>query len=70
MPQKMTLKEIVKNNPQVDLEKLKESRRLRQLLVERGLLGKRMRGMSGFQDERAKIVDDADSDARLVRLAR
>jgi len=70
MPQNMTLEEIAAKNPRVDLETLEESRKLRQLLLERGLFGKRMRGSSGFQDERAKIVDDADSDARLVRLTR
>ena len=69
MPLNMTLEEIAANNPHVDLEKLEESRKLRRILLERGLFGKRTRGTSGFQDERAKIVDDADSDARLVRLA-
>jgi hypothetical protein len=69
MPQNMTLEEIARTNPHVDLEKLEESRKLRQTLVDRGLFGKRTRGLSGFQDERAKIVDDAHSDARLVRLA-
>jgi hypothetical protein len=65
----MTIKEIAKNNPQVDLAKLEESRTLRRALVERGVFGKRGRGMAGLQDARAKIVDDADSDSRLVRLA-
>lgn len=68
MPQEITLEEIARTNPHVDLEKLAEMKRMRAALVERGLSGRARRSVSSFQDDRAKIVDDADSDPRLTRL--
>lgn len=66
MPQKMKIEEIARKNPQVDLQKLDEWRQLRRVLQERGLRGKRQTFVR--QEKRAKLIDDADSDPRLVSL--
>lgn len=70
MPQKMEIKEIAEKNPNVDLEKLAEWARLRKDLLEGGFTEKRERNSASIRDERAKIVDDAENDPRLVRLHR
>jgi hypothetical protein len=68
MPRKIDLDEIARTNPNIDLQKLDEWKELRRVLLESGLNSRRMRNRSAKQDRRAKIVDDADSDPRLVRL--
>ena len=67
MLKKMTLEDIAAKNPTVDLEKLQEWRQMGQDLRERGMQGRRMRGAS-TQDPRARIIDDAESDSRLITL--
>lgn len=70
MPHKINLDEIAKKNPTVDLEEVARWRKLRRILVETGMRGKRQRGSSPFAGGRARIVDDAENDPRLVRLSR
>jgi hypothetical protein len=70
MPQKLTLKEIARKNPHIDLQKLDEWERMRTALKERGLSVRRPRKEFVEQETRAKIVDDIESDPRLVRLQR
>ena len=68
MPQKLDLEEIARKNPNIDLQKIEEWRRLGELLQKSGLRGRRIRNTFSRQEKRAKIVDDADSDPRLVSL--
>jgi len=68
MPQKIEIEEIARKNPTIDLEKLEEWSKLRKILQQSGLRGRRMRNAFSRQEKRAEIVDDADSDPRLVSL--
>jgi hypothetical protein len=70
MLKKVDLAEIAQKNPTIDLEELDRWRKLRQTLIETGLRGRRQRGSFPFAGKRAHIVDDADSDPRIVRLHR
>jgi hypothetical protein len=70
MPHKIDLDEIARKNPRLDLEEVARWRRLRRILIETGMRGKRERGSSPFAGGRARIVDDAESDPRLVKLSR
>ena len=68
MPQKIDIEEIARRNPNIDLQKLEEWKQLGELLQESGLRGRRIRNTFARQEKRAEIVDDADSDPRLVSL--
>lgn len=70
MLQKLDLDEIAKVNPTLDLEQLAEWRRFRESLPASGQRRKPLRSAPPFQGRRARIVDDAESDPRLVRLQR
>lgn len=70
MPPKIDLKKIAKRNPNLDLQSLEEWRKLRRRLIKNGLQGKRSAGRSPYQGKRARIIDDLDSDPRLVKLQR
>jgi hypothetical protein len=68
MPLKIDLEEIARKNPRIDLQLLEEWRELRRALLARGLHGRRMQDKYDDQETRARIVDDAESDPRIVRL--
>jgi hypothetical protein len=68
MPRKVNLKKIAQNNPQVDLEQIDAWTRLRKVLVESGLAAKRQARCGAGEDTRARIIDDAEDDPRLIRL--
>lgn len=70
MPRTMDIKEIAEKNPNLDLTQLEEWRRLRESLSEGRETRRRHSGRLPFQGRRAKLVDDADNDPRLVRLQR
>lgn len=68
MPRKVNLKEIAQNNPQVNLEQIDAWTRLRQVLVDSGVTTKRQGQCETGKDTRARIIDDAEDDPRLIRL--
>lgn len=70
MPHKIDLDQIARRNPTVDLEEVARWRKLRRILIETGMRGKRQRESSPFAGGRARIVDDAEHDPRLVKLSR
>jgi len=68
MRRKINLDEIRTKNPNLDWETLGEWQRLRKTLVERGVQGRQ--GIHPAQGKRAQVVDDLESDPRLVILHR
>ncbi|HET6842242.1 MAG TPA: hypothetical protein VFK06_11250 [Candidatus Angelobacter sp.] len=68
MPQKIDIQEIVKDNPQVDLAQLEEWRNLREMIRVQGRDRNRHLCTYPMQGRRAQIVDDNDSDARVIHL--
>jgi hypothetical protein len=66
MPQKIDLAEILKNNPHVDPERLNAGLKLAEELRRSRSGSKRARP---FVRRRVRIVDDLQSDPRLVRLS-
>ena len=66
MPQQIDLNEIRRKNPDLDWKSLAEWKRLRRVLVERGVRGRQ----SSYPEmgKRAQVVDDADNDPRLVKV--
>jgi hypothetical protein len=68
MPKTIDLEEIARKNPHIDLQVLEEWRELRRVLVSRGMHGRRMRNSEDSPQTRAKLVDSAEDDPRLVRL--
>lgn len=68
MPRRVNLREIAERNPNLDLSKLEEWRKLRDRLSEHGAGRKRHRGASPVEGKRAKLVDDEENDPRLIRL--
>ena len=70
MSRMIDLKEIRRKNPKLDWEMIAEWKRLRRTLVQRGLVGKRLKESSSGRERRAQIVDDAAHDSRVVRLQR
>jgi len=68
MPKQIDLEEIAKNNPQLDLNKLQEWRKLREELPRSGSRRPPHQGFP-FQGKRARVVDDRQC-ARIVRLPR
>jgi hypothetical protein len=70
MPHSINLEEIIRNNPNVDINKLEEWRNLRKAITDSSAPRRRSTGSSPYQGRRAQIVDDAESDPRLVRLSR
>lgn len=71
MPKIVDLKEIAEKNPNLDLSVLEEWRKLQESLPEGEEISRRghSEGLP-FKGRRARIVDDADSDPRLIRLQR
>lgn len=70
MPKTIDLEEIVKKNPTVDRTSLEEWGKLRRVLIESGLRGRRFRNSLEHGEARAKLIDDPVNDPRLVRLRR
>jgi len=70
MTRMIDLKEIRRKNPGLDWELINEWKRLRRTLLQRGLQGKRSEESSSVRERRARIVDDATHDSRIVRLQR
>lgn len=68
MPRNIDLKEIRRNNPNIDWQSLAEWKKLRRVLVENGMHGRR--GSYPATGKRAQVVDDAENDPRLVKLLR
>ena len=65
MPAKIDLESIAKRNPKVDLVRLEEYRALRRSLG----MGRRIRqSVSPLERRRVRIVDDIESDPRVVHL--
>jgi hypothetical protein len=70
MTRMIDLSEIRGKNPALDWELIKEWKRLRRTLLQSGLRGKRSQESSSPRERRARIVDDAAHDSRVVRLQR
>jgi hypothetical protein len=71
VPKHMDLKEIIEKNPNLDLQKLDEWRKLRETLTGgHGVRKRRDSGRAPFKARRAQVVDDAENDPRLIRLQR
>lgn len=70
MPRRINLKEIVRKNPQIDLEEIRAWTQLRKTLAESGLVSRRKQGCGHPDDVRARIADEAEDDPRLIRLSR
>jgi hypothetical protein len=70
MPKKLTLAQIARKNPHIDLEKLNEWTHLRKVLIQGGLRAARKKVSTTIEDDRARIVDDPEDDPRLIRLQR
>jgi hypothetical protein len=68
MPKTIELEEIARKNPHIDLQMLEEWRELRQILIAHGMRGRRVRNSEDHPQTRAKLVDNAEDDPRLVRL--
>jgi len=68
MPKQIDLNEIAKTNPNIDLKKLEEWKKLRGELLRTGSKKSSRQGFP-FQGRRARIVDDGKF-ARLVRHSR
>lgn len=66
MPQKISLAEILKNNPRVDPDKLKEGLRLAEELRKRAGVRPKIHPLIR---RRMRIVDDLSSDPRLTQLS-
>jgi hypothetical protein len=70
MPRMIDLKKIRTENPSLDWGKISEWKRLRRILLQRGLQGRHSQDVYSPQERRARIVDDVTHDSRVVRLQR
>jgi len=70
MARMIDLKEIRSKKPNLDWELIAEWKRLRRTLIQQGLHGKRSQEPVSGRERRARIVDDAAHDSRVVRLQR
>lgn len=70
MPTNMTLEEIGKLNPGLDIRQLEEWRELRQTIVNNGVAGRTRRIQSPRREARAQFDDSGQHDSRMVRLNR
>lgn len=70
MPKKIELDAIIKGNPQVDLEKLREGIELSKELQNRGVTARGYELPPPYARKRAEVVDNAFDDPRLFRLRR
>ena len=68
MPKKLSLAQIAKKNPHLDLQKIEEWNRLREVLIEGGLHERRRKRACAMQEGRARLVDDPENDPRLITL--
>jgi hypothetical protein len=68
MRRKIDLDEIRSKNPNLDWDSLAQWQRLRRTLVDRGTQGRRV--FHPVQGKRAQVVDDPESDPRLLILHR
>jgi len=70
MTRMIDLREIRSKNPALDWELINEWKRLRRTLLQSGLRGKRSQESLSHRERRARMVDDAEHDSRVVRLQR
>lgn len=68
MPRRIDLLDIADKNPRVNLKELDEGRKLRENLRRTNPRGANQRLAFPFHRRRARIVDDVNSDPRVVRL--
>ena len=70
MPRMIDLKKIRSKNPNIDWEAISEWQRVRRILIRQGLRGRHFEDSLLPEGRRARIVDDAAHDSRLIRLQR
>jgi len=70
MPEKIELEVILKTNPQIDVDKLRESIELSEKLHNSGFIVRGYELPPPFARKRAEIVDSSSDDPRIVHLRR
>ena len=70
MPQKISLDEIIKNNPQIDPKQLEEGINLWKELGQAGLVRRRYSLVPPFSKKRVRIADNSYEDSRTIHLRR
>lgn len=72
MPERIDLAELLKNNPQVDSQKLSESMELLEELRGSGVQGRRYELVPPFGGRRVQVADTrfGDNDPRTIHLNR
>lgn len=70
MRKTLELEAVLKNNPQVNAEKLRESIELSEKLHKNGFTSRGYELPPPFARKRAEIMDNASDDPRVLRLRR
>lgn len=70
MPETIEINELAKRNPKIDLKQLEESQKLNEDLQRLGIDRSEIRHRADSPRRRARIMDDINSDPRVVRLQR
>ena len=69
MPKKIDIKTILKNNPQIDIKKLKKGCKLSEELQNMGLEKKKYELATPYSRKRV-VVEDSNEDPRTTHLCR
>ena len=67
MPKKIELKQIAKNNPRVDLKKLREGRELSKKLEEKGFVRRGYQLPPPFARKRIELARDLPDNSPVLR---